>query len=79
MTKAKTSKEKNTSDFVTCWLPIIFLGIGSILISIRNFSFLLLHHTIYGCLDFYIKKKQQENNIFNLFNSFINHLQHCFL
>lgn len=44
MTKAKTSKEKNTSDFVTCWLPIIFLGIGSILISIRNFSFLYLFY-----------------------------------
>ena len=44
MTKAKTLQSKNTSDFVTCWLPIIFLGIGSILISISHFSFLYLFY-----------------------------------
>lgn len=44
MTKAKTLQRKNTSDFVTCWLPIIFLGIGSILISINKFSFLYLFY-----------------------------------
>lgn len=33
MTKAKTLQRKNTSDFVTCWLPIILLGVTFLLSS----------------------------------------------